>query len=158
MASRKKRRPKMSEEAAAAAEDIAGQMRELGIKDGYVVFVNIGPYGHNPYDYALPDARHPKVFRALYEAVDYAERNLRYYDKLKIKRLTPSGEEWPPFYGDVVWRSWGPYETEDRERREGWRRERVAERRQRVSERKGRTLEHARRDGRDPRSVRRRLR
>lgn len=138
-AAKRPRKMRMSPAAAATAHYVAAALRELRAKEGYVVYVNIGAYDSNPQDYLLPDAKFPQVFKALYEAVDYAERQSRYHDKVKVKRLTPSGEDWPPFHSQVVWRSWGAWETEDRARQKRRRAENA-------TARKGRTLEHVRRD------------
>ena len=94
--------------------EVRDALRRLKRDAGYIVLVNIGPYDHNPEDMPLPDARFPEVFRALYEAVDYAE-NSRFArgfgpgTRLKIARVT--GETVPgtdALSSQIVWRNWTP--------------------------------------------------
>ena len=96
------------------ASEVRDALKRLDRDAGYIVLVNIGPYDHNPEDMPLPDARFPEVFRALYEAVDYAE-NSRYArgfgpgTRLKIARVT--GETVPgtdALSSQIVWRNWTP--------------------------------------------------
>jgi len=84
------------------------QLRQLGVRQGYVAFASIGPYDHNPTDYPLPLPDMPLVFRALYEAVEYAQK-MKGLDKVKIELV--DGSALPGTHalsGDVVWRSWQP--------------------------------------------------
>lgn len=72
--------------------------------EGYVVVVKVGP--HESDAMVMPDERFPKVFRANYEAVDYARhgypKGLGPTAKLRVWRITKQGDR---FVRDVVWRS-----------------------------------------------------
>lgn len=106
---RKRRAPKMDPKAAKAAARIREGLTHLGLEDGYIVVSSIGPYDHNPYDYPLPEMEWPRVFRALYEAVEYAQKAHREgLDKLKISRVSKADVLGGPVTSQVVWRSWTP--------------------------------------------------
>ena len=90
-----------------AVREIRDQLRELRTKEGYVVVANIGPYDHNPADYALPQADYPRVYKALYQAVEAAKREARGIGgKVKIFHIEDTGSV--PMPSRVVWRSWTP--------------------------------------------------
>ena len=100
--------PRRSNPAAQRAlREIQDQLRELRTKEGYVVVANIGPYDHNPADYALPQADYPRVYKALHQAVEAAKNEARGIGgKVKILHIEDTGSV--PMPSRVVWRSWTP--------------------------------------------------
>jgi hypothetical protein len=91
-------------------EEVRLTLRQLGAKEGYVVFTSHGPYDHNQGDFPLPSPAYPRVFRALYEAVEYAQA-MKEWGRIKIDRV--DGSVLPGtrvLSSTVVWRSWTPGE------------------------------------------------
>jgi hypothetical protein len=96
------------------ADELRLEMDRLGADRVYVPFTWIGPYQQNPYDTPLPFSDTPRVFRALYEAVDYLkhDRYARGIPRTKIvtfeRKDLPTGRKVTPIPSTVIWRSTDP--------------------------------------------------
>lgn len=86
-----------------AKHHIRAKLKALGADHGYLVVFNAGFTDRNRYDYALPHADYPVVYKALHQAVTAAEREATDDYPLKILALDATG---PELAAEVVWRSY----------------------------------------------------
>ena len=86
-----------------AKRHIRAKLKALGVDRGYLVVFNAGFTDRNQYDYALPHADYPVVYKALHQAVTAAEREANDDYPLKILALDATG---PELAAEVVWRSY----------------------------------------------------